>query len=373
MNTDVEEAPVLQDHNGELTRGAKEPGLPPALDSMGVLRYSGWARGALFDYNQPFMGGPNRMRITSSDRYIIFSATHMIVFEVLDSGFLGRIGISIISFKDRRRSTQVVDNLFSLGRYEMPGTSTSGSVRIREKNAALDFIIMKEGVRIIKVDFKHFGHHRHLRGEVVLSPYTPAPGPGIKKAQSGPESLVTLSAWRNEKKSHRYFCCSPWYITEGVMQFGTAEIFFTQDNAWGIFDWIREARPRRDIHYWACACGIADGKLTGFSLGYGSVDASAGSENAFFVNGRIHKLDQVMFHIPPAEWLEEWSFSSNDGRLQMHFSPSQERHEHRRILIYSIRRRQVFGTFSGRVILDDGSELAFWNISGFAERRKTKN
>jgi hypothetical protein len=340
----------------------------PLLDDAGRLLCTGWARSPLFEYNPPALGGAPKTRITQADRYIIFSATHMIVFEVMDGGYLGRIGVSIISFKDRKRSTHIFDNYFPLGRYELPESSEAGSVRIREKKSSLDFIVMKNGARIIKVDIPSFGHHRYLRGEVVLLP----PG-GTAIEQARCQSLVTLSSWRREKKTYRYFRCSPWFITEGVMQFGTAEIYFTRDNAWGIFDWLRAARPRRDIHYWACACGTADGRLVGFSAGYGSIDSAAGTENAFFVDGVIHKLDQVTFHIPPANWLEDWRFSSNDKRLEMSFTPSQERSEHKRILVYSIRRRQVFGTFSGRVILDDGTELAFWNISGFAERRKTKN
>lgn len=359
--TENTDGPVLAE-DGPVTADSELLYRAPVLDEAGRLLCAGWARNPLFEYNPPVLGGAPRTRITQADRYIIFSATHMIVFEVMDGGYLGRIGVSIISFKDRKRSTQIFDSLFPLGRYELPESSVTGSVRIREKKSSLEFIIMKSGARIIKVDIPRFGHHRYLRGEVVLSP--PA-----RQTQS----LVTLSSWRREKKTFRYFCCSPWFITEGVMQFGTAEIYFTRDNAWGIFDWLREARPRRDIHYWACACGTASGKLVGFSAGYGSVDSAAGTENAFFVDGVIHKLDQVVFHIPPADWLEQWRFSSNDRRLEMSFTPSQERAEHKRILLHSIRRRQVFGFFSGRVILDDGTELAFWNISGFAERRKTKN
>jgi hypothetical protein len=56
----------------------------------------------------------------------------------------------------------------------------------------------------------------------------------------------------------------------------------------------------------------------------------------------------------------------------MTFIPSQERKEKRNVLFYSTKYRQVYGTFSGRAILDDGSPISFWNITGFAERRKTR-
>ncbi|MDR1507585.1 MAG: DUF2804 domain-containing protein [Treponema sp.] len=333
----------------------------PILDETEKPGRFGWARKPLITYNPPLSGGPSRAWYTESDRYIIFSATHLVVFEVIDSGFLGRIGVSVVSLKDKRRSTQIFDNPFALGRFELPRSSEAGSIKIREKKATLDFAIMESGARIIKVDIPKFGHNRHLRGEVVLS----RPGEA--------ESIVTLSPWRREKNAYRCFRCSPWFIAEGVMQFGTAELYFTKDNAWGIFDWIRQVRPRQDIRYWAAACGTASGRLAGLNVGYGSADSSCGTENAFFLDGVVHKLDQVTFHIPPTDWLEEWKFTSNDKRLEMTFTPNQERAERKRILFHSWKRRQVCGSFSGRVVLDNGNNFAFWNMTGFAERVKTRN
>jgi hypothetical protein len=331
----------------------------PVMDELGRPVNFGWARTPLFDYNPPLLGSSARTRITEADRYIIFSTTHIISFEVLD-GAMGHVGISIVSIKDHKRSTQNLESFFSFGSFELPHSSEKGSIRIRKKKSALDFILMESGARIIKVDFPRFGNHRHLRGEVVLSQPPQA------------QSIVTVSPWRREKHAFRHFRCSPWFITEGVMQFGTAEIYFTKDRAWGIYEWKREVRPRRDIRYWAAACGMADGRLVGFNVGYGSADSSSGTENAFFLDGEIHKLDQVTFHIPPTDWLEEWKFTSNDKRLEMTFTPNQERKEYRTFLFQSVRCRQVYGTFSGRVILDDGGSFSFWNITGFAERRKTR-
>jgi len=333
----------------------------PVMDEFGKPVHFGWARAPLFEYNPPPIGGPPRTKITEADRYIVFSATHLIVFEVLDGGYLGHVGVSVFSVKDHGRSSHSIESIFSMGRFEMPRSSEEGSIKIREKFAALDFVIMKEGARIIKVDYSRFGRHRHLRGEVVLFPAFP-----------GAESLVTVSSSRRDGRAFRHFRCSPWFITEGVMQFGSAEIFFTRDNAWTIYDWKREVRPRSDLRYWAAACGVTDGKLAGFNIGYGLFDSGIGTENAFFLDGRIHKLDQVIFHIPPGNWLKEWKFTSNDKRLEMSFFPFQERKEDRHLLFHNVKRRQVCGTFSGRVTLDDGSVLSFWNITGFAERRKTR-
>ena len=345
----------------------------PVMDPYGQPINFGWARSPLFDYNPPLIGGARRSKITEVDRYIVFSATHLVVFEVMDGGYLGHIGVSVFSVKDHSRSTHTIDSFFSLGRFNLPLNSEYGFIKMLDKKTALDFVVMPGsvasdgsrvstgGARIIKIDYPRFGHHRHLRGKLVLT-----------RAFPDAQSIVTVSRWRRERYAFRYLRCSPWFVAEGVIQFGSTEIYFTQDNAWAIYDWKREIRPQRDVRYWAAACGMADGKLAGFNIGYGSADASAGTENAFFLDGIIHKLDQVTFHIPPVDWLDEWKFTSNDKRLEMTFTPFQQRREYRSMLFHSVKCRQVCGTFSGRVVLDDGSVQAFWDITGFAERRKTR-
>jgi hypothetical protein len=148
---------------------------------------------------------------------------------------------------------------------------------------------------------------------------------------------------------------------------------FSQGSAWGIFEWSRGIRPHADIRYWASACGLIGGRRVAFSVGHCSADSSAATENAFFVDGRLHKLDQVTFHIPPADWLSPWRFTSNDNRLEMTFAPQQERTDRSRFFFHAVKRRQVYGLFSGKAILDDGSEVEFKDIAGFAERCKMRH
>jgi hypothetical protein len=329
------------------------------LDDSGHPQNFGWSRQSSLFYDPALVWAPRR-KISEADRYIVFSPTHLAVFEVQDDGYLGHTAVSLISLQDRKRVTQIFQTLFPLGSYEMPPSSQSGGIRYRRYKSVLDLVPMEGGVRIVRADIPRFGHNRTLRCELVLTEPPDA------------ESLVTNMPWRNDKNAFRYSRRSPWYTTEGVIQYGTTEIVFTRGDSWGIFDWHRGVRPRNDIRYWAAGCGLSGGRLVSFSAGYGSEDASGCTENAFFVDGRLHKLDQVTFHIPPVNWLLPWRFTSNDSRLEMTFTPHQERIDRRRIMLYANTRRQVCGFFSGRAILDDGDEVEFQNITGFAERNKLK-
>jgi hypothetical protein len=127
------------------------------------------------------------------------------------------------------------------------------------------------------------------------------------------------------------------------------------------------------VHYWAAGCGYCGDRQISFNVAYGLIDSSAGTENAFFVFGKIHKLDVITFKISPSNYLSPWSFTSNDNRLEMTFTPVQLYTSKKYMLLYSLRIVQVFGFFSGKVVLDDGSTLNFKNITGIAERRKTSH
>jgi hypothetical protein len=328
------------------------------LDDLGRPVNFGWARSPVFKYTASQLRTPAR-RITASDRYIISSPTHLITMQVLDGGYLGYVGVSVISLKDKKRSTQFYHIPFPLGELNLPNSSETGQVRIQKKKFFLEFTVMESGARIIRLDFPRFGHHRYLRGELVL---TPPPGA---------ESLVTHMPWPSDRNAFSLTRRSPWFNTEGVIQFGIAEIIFSQGKSWGILEWSRGSRPRSDVRWWASACGHAGENRIGFSVGYGGADSSLGTDNAFFLNGRIHKLDQVTFHLTPANWMESWHFTSNDNRLEMTFIPFQERIERKRMLFHALNRRQVFGVFSGKVILDDNTPLEFCDLTGVAERLKS--
>ncbi|MDR1466599.1 MAG: DUF2804 domain-containing protein [Treponema sp.] len=317
----------------------------------------GWACAPLFVYNKDVLLVPRR-RISEANRYIIYSPTHFFVFEVVDNGYLGYVSIYMISLRDRKKFSNTFPSLFSLGSFEMPDSIEEGSIRLHKKQFIVDFIVMNSGARIIKIDVPHFDRHRTLRGEVVLIPPLHA------------DSIATVMPWRRGN-AFRYSFCAPHFSVEGVMQIGATEITFTKGNAWGVFDCVRAIRPNSDIRYWATACGTTGGKQAGFSIGYDLADSSQGTENAFFLDGKLHKLDQVTFHISPTNWLQPWHFTSNNNRMEMVFIPEIEWEESNRILFYYTMRRYFYGLFMGKVVLDNGEPFEF-KITGFAERIKTR-
>ena len=127
--------------------------------------------------------------------------------------------------------------------------------------------------------------------------------------------------------------------------------------------------------YWGSASYKLDnGDTFGWNIGYGFGDCSAASENMLFHNGKAHKLSQVKFNIPGDEkdFLAPWTFASDDGRFEMDFVPVMDRASCTDVKLIKSDQHQVFGLFTGKAVLDDGSVIEIRDFPGFAEKVENK-
>ena len=123
---------------------------------------------------------------------------------------------------------------------------------------------------------------------------------------------------------------------------------------------------------WSSGCGHLDGEDFGFNFGYGFGNTQNATENMLFYKGKAHKLDKVSFEIPQQngklDFMSEWKVTSNDNRVNLIFKPILDRYANENALVIKSTQHQVFGRFSGTVVLDDGSELQLKDFLGFAEK-----
>ena len=154
---------------------------------------------------------------------------------------------------------------------------------------------------------------------------------------------------------------------EGEIRIGETANPFNPDSSFGGLDWGRGNWTYKNRWYWGSASGLLNGESFGWNIGYGFSDRSPASENMIFHKGKAHKLDEVTFHIDTSDYMKPWKFTSNDGRFEMDFAPILDRYHQFNLLIIKSVAHQVFGYFTGKVILDDDTELKVNRVLGFAE------
>lgn len=328
------------------------------LKSDGTLNQPGWARQPYWDYQRSDIAAP-RWRIKEWDYYAVLSDDQQfaIAITVADLGYVGMFALCFIDFASGQYQQLDSLALLPMGKTLLPAVNQHGSIVHNSKTLSLQ-IDMQAGSRRLRFSAPNFttaDGRQGISGDLLL------------QQPADLESMNITSAWAENPKAFYYNCKINCLPASGSFTLGqqTHQLDPKRDSA--VLDWGRGVWTYQNRWYWSSASGHVDGQPFGFNLGYGFSDRSAASENVLIYAGKVHKLDQVIFHFNPDNFLEPWTVSSNDGRLQLQFEPLLDRHSSLDVLLLKTVQHQVFGYFSGTVVLDDGRQLQIEKLLGFAE------
>lgn len=355
----------------------------PLLDEKGHLTEPGYAKTMLPIYERSAIKAPG-WRIKEWDYYYIGNDKHGIALTIADNSYMGLDSISLLDFTAPWEHTNSPISAFPGGKVGFPSTSVKGDVFHSGKNHALYFRNDGEK-RVLEFSMKNFYKGKSIEGCIEL-------------ADPHGESMVIATPFA-EKPDHFYFNqkinCLP---AKGSAFFNGVEYTFDPSDSFGVLDWGRGVWTYKNTWYWGSASGLtADGIPFGFNIGYGFGDTSAATENMLFYDYKAHKLEQVTFHIPmkhkkyktkggccgssnievdtmnmTEDYLEPWTFTSNDGRFEMFFEPIIDRHADSNVGLVRSNQHQVFGKFTGTAVLDDGTKVEITDFMGFAEKVSNK-
>ena len=335
----------------ELTEG-------PLHDSKGHLIEAGWAREERRRYSRSAVTAP-WFRIKEWDYYCVMGEEYGVSFVIADNGYMGLLSLTWLDFTTPGTKADIRVLPFPRGRMEMPESADVGDIAVTHKGMRLDFRHVPGGRRLV-LDCPSFDGGKGLRGELFLE-------------QSAMDRMVIATPFDHNRNAFYYnqkINCMP---ATGEIMLSGRSYAFVPDKQFGVLDWGRGVWAYDNQWYWGSASGLLEGRPFGFNIGYGFGNTSAASENMLFLDGQAHKLDQVTFHIPDDGYdTSPWHFSSNDGRFEMTFEPVLDRVENVDVFVFRSIVHQVFGRFTGTVILDNGEKLEVCDLMGFAEDVKTR-
>ena len=333
----------------------------PLLNASGDLAEPGWARSLLPVYRRSDIR-VSPMRIKEWDYYLITDGHVGLALTIADNGYMGLDSVSFLDFDEGWEQTKSPMRLFPMGKTGLPESSADGASEIARGGYAMAFY-HEDGARRLS-----FHMDRFLDGDAIE---------GIVTLSGAPEESMVI-ATPFGKPGHFYYnqkinCMR----AEGWITLGKRRIELTPDRFFGVLDWGRGVWTYHNTWYWGSASGELDGVPFGWNIGYGFGNTAAASENVLFYDGRIHKLGTVEFHIPKDEkgrnaYLNVWNFTSDDNRFYMDFTPVLDRSALTSAIIIKSDQHQVFGRFTGRVTLDDGTVLPVRDFFGFAEKVENK-
>lgn len=332
----------------------------PLLDEKGDLREPGWARGLIPVYSRKDVKA-SKLRLKEWDYYMITDGHIGLALTIADNGYMGLDSISFLNFDEGWEKTKSPMRLLPMGKTGLPETSADGASEIAMGGYAMAFY-HEDGVRKLTFHMDTFLGKDAIEGMIELS-------------DEPDESMVIATPF--EKPAHFYYnqkinCMR----AEGWIELGEKRFELTKDRFFAVLDWGRGVWTYHNTWYWGSASGELDGVPFGWNIGYGFGNTEAASENVLFYDGKIHKLSEVTFNIPQKDgkddFLSPWTFTSDDNRFYMDFTPVLDRASCTNFGVLKSDQHQVFGHFTGRITLDDGTILPVRDFFGFAEKVENK-
>jgi len=144
-------------------------------------------------------------------------------------------------------------------------------------------------------------------------------------------------------------------------------------DAWGVLDVGRGRWPEEITWNWGGGAGRIGEHVIGLQVGAKWTDGTGFTENGVLLDGRLTKLGRELHW--DYEWdapMQPWHVVDPGGQLDVVLTPRYDKHSkvegHKR----GSETHQVFGTWAGWLVPDDGERVAFDALQGFAEEARQR-
>ncbi|MDQ0273157.1 DUF2804 domain-containing protein [Cytobacillus purgationiresistens] len=327
------------------------------LNPSGELNEPGYATELLLDYHRQDIKAKG-YRIKEWDYYLIANDDYAVALTIADNSYMGLLSISFIDFKQAWFKTESIIKPFTFGKLGLPSSSKEGDIAYTDNRISMAFL-HEDNHRRLRCSMKNFHNGDPFACDIILS-------------NEPRDSMVIATPFPQDRKAFYYNQKINCMRAQGEVVLGEETFHFDADDSFAVLDWGRGVWTYKNTWYWGSTSGMIGDKTFGFNIGYGFGNTSAASENMLFYDGVAHKLDKVEFHIPMNgnnyDYLQPWSFTSNDNRFEMNFKPILDRADHTSVGLIASDQHQVFGKFTGKAVLDNGKVLDVKDFLGFAER-----
>ena len=142
------------------------------------------------------------------------------------------------------------------------------------------------------------------------------------------------------------------------------DVAYDIKDGFGLLDWGRGVWPYHHNWVWGNGGTMVDGKHFGFNIGWGFGNTEAATENMFFYDNKAYKLGIVT----EIQMGDNYRYVDIDKRFVFAVEPFYDNFTKTNMLWVKNQCHQVFGKWSGYVVLDDGTKLEIPPFVAFCEK-----
>jgi hypothetical protein len=314
----------------------------------------GWSRHPLHVCN--LRGHPARKK--RWEYWCVSARDHLVAITIADVDYAGLAAVSILEHAKTpaRLVERVALSPFARG-FDLPQSVRGGSVRAHAMGLRVA-IDEEDSVTRLRASFARRG------GDVRVE---------IDVDRAG-ESVSVLVPWSDRR--FQYTSKHVALRARGHVTIGARRLAFGADeDAFACLDFGRGVWPYRTRWNWAAAAGrCARGRAIGLNMGGRWTDGTGITENALFVDGRVHKIgDDVVFDLDRSDPMRPWRIASRrGGRVDLVFVPLHPRTVHVPLGIVSTKLQWALGRFEGTISTNEGERVQLCGVRGWAEDHRAR-
>ena len=334
----------------------------PLLTESGELSQVGWSRQPLLDCNlerarfyafRPFQ----RFRIKRWDYYGLTTPYFYLSATLSHLGYAGLVFAYALDLASGDLHEETIIQPLGLG-IHLARNSDVGDSHFDKGRVRVAFRL--EGhARRLQLEWPSFRGGRGLAADVTF----------LQRPDHESMAIVIPIGTRRFYYNRKINCLP----AQGWVEMAGRHTVCRADECLGNLDWGRGVWEYRGFWVWASSSAfLPDGRSLGLNLGYGFGDTSAATENAFILDGRVHKLGDVRFTYDPDDLMQPWHVASPDGRLELEFVPFKDRVARSNLLLVASTVHQMFGHYHGTLVTDEGETIELADVVGFAEEHHAR-
>ncbi len=318
----------------------------PVLDQKGRPN-PGYSKKSVLVYDRKAVKAAP-WRIKEWDFYQVSNENLCLQFTIGHAAYAGQVSLMLFDFVKGEKYLDLSQMLvLPFNSLHMPSDAERSHVLSYEKDGIFMKFEVKKDIRRLRCCWKDTQVQIYLK-------------------RCNPDSLVISLPFDENPRAFYYNQKINCMIAEGYVRVKNREWRFDRKDSFGLLDWGRGVWPFHNEWYWSNGTGYLDGVMFGFNLGCGFGNTDTASENMLFYNGTGHKLGKVDFTLGE-NYMQPWRLTDREGRLDLVLTPCYDRTTAVKMLWVDNCCHQMFGTFSGKAVLDDGTVLEVKDVVSFAE------
>ena len=318
------------------------------LDKKGNLAVAGYARHMNFVYDKKAV--KKQLRLKEWDFYQIhFDDRYVLQLTLGHVSYAMQIAATVLDLQTgEKRSTGKLALVERSFKRDMPTNPEEEHTLVySSKNLHVSFVVKDKYRRLSYTQTDALG----IKAEINLV---------LTNVSNAKEKMVIATPFF--KKGQFYLNYKEnCFVANGICRI--EDMCFQIKDGFGLLDWGRGVWPYHHTWIWGNGGTVVNGKHFGFNIGWGFGNTEAATENMFFYGNKAYKLGTVK----EIKLGDNYRYEDEEGRFVFDVEFMYDNYTETHALWVNNSCHQVFGRWSGYVVLDDGTRIDIPPFVAFCE------